>query len=110
MTDVYGALNGASALAANGIFRYTLGAVFPLFTVQCMYSVLSQYSDTPPADNRPSVFCARNSMGYIAPGLLVCSSIAYSLDILSVGPKDSGEEQISGCYVKHVAGFGKGAM
>jgi hypothetical protein len=49
-------------------------------------------------------------MGYIAPGLLVCSSIAYSLDILSVGPKDSGEEQISGCYVKHVAGFGKSAM
>lgn len=34
MTDVYGPLNGASAIAANGIFRYTLGAVFPLFTVQ----------------------------------------------------------------------------
>ncbi|KAJ4336415.1 hypothetical protein N0V87_005431 [Didymella glomerata] len=39
MTDVYGSLNGASAIAANGIFRYTLGAVFPLFTVQ-MYSEL----------------------------------------------------------------------
>ncbi|KAF1358460.1 MFS general substrate transporter [Lizonia empirigonia] len=39
MTDVYGPLNGASAIAANGIFRYTLGAVFPLFTVQ-MYSSL----------------------------------------------------------------------
>lgn len=38
MTDVYGALNGASTLAANGIFRYTLGAVFPLFTVQSTYS------------------------------------------------------------------------
>lgn len=34
LADVYGALNGASAMAANGIFRYTLGAVFPLFTVQ----------------------------------------------------------------------------
>jgi len=34
ITDVYGALNGASAIAANGIFRYTLGAVFPLFMVQ----------------------------------------------------------------------------
>ena len=34
MTDVYGPLNGAAAIAANGIFRYTLGAVFPLFTVQ----------------------------------------------------------------------------
>ncbi|KAJ4384828.1 hypothetical protein N0V86_000431 [Didymella sp. IMI 355093] len=39
MMDVYGPLNGASAIAANGIFRYTLGAVFPLFTVQ-MYSRL----------------------------------------------------------------------
>jgi len=37
MTDVYGALNGASAIAANGILRYTLGAVFPLFTVQSEY-------------------------------------------------------------------------
>ncbi|KAF2871670.1 major facilitator superfamily domain-containing protein [Massariosphaeria phaeospora] len=39
MTDIYGPRNGASALAANGIFRYTLGAVFPLFTVQ-MYQKL----------------------------------------------------------------------
>ncbi|UPX20159.1 uncharacterized protein EKO05_0010400 [Ascochyta rabiei] len=39
MTDVYGPLNGASAMAANGIFRYALGAAFPLFTVQ-MYSGL----------------------------------------------------------------------
>ncbi|KAH7130283.1 MFS multidrug transporter-like protein [Dendryphion nanum] len=39
LTDVYGARNGASAIAANGIMRYTLGAVFPLFAVQ-MYSKL----------------------------------------------------------------------
>lgn len=32
----YGPMNGASAMAANGIFRYTLGAIFPLFTVQSM--------------------------------------------------------------------------
>ncbi|KAF2260915.1 MFS general substrate transporter [Lojkania enalia] len=37
--DVYGPMNGASAIAANGIFRYVLGAVFPLFTVQ-MYSAM----------------------------------------------------------------------
>ncbi|KAF2787092.1 MFS general substrate transporter [Melanomma pulvis-pyrius CBS 109.77] len=37
--DVYGPLNGSSAIAANGIFRYTLGGVFPLFTVQ-MYQAL----------------------------------------------------------------------
>ncbi|KAI4121791.1 MAG: hypothetical protein LQ347_006734 [Umbilicaria vellea] len=34
LVDVYGPLNGASALAANGLVRYVSGAVFPLFTVQ----------------------------------------------------------------------------
>lgn len=37
LVDVYQAANGASAVAANGILRYGLGAVFPLFTLQ-MYS------------------------------------------------------------------------
>jgi MFS family permease len=37
--DTYGSLSGASAIAANGILRYILGAVFPLFTVQ-MYEAL----------------------------------------------------------------------
>jgi hypothetical protein len=37
--DVYGPLNGASAMAANGLARYTLGAAFPLFTFQ-MYERL----------------------------------------------------------------------
>ena len=37
--DTYGPLLGASAAAANGIYRYVLGAVFPLFTVQ-MYVAL----------------------------------------------------------------------
>lgn len=37
--DVYGPLNGASAMAANGVARYGMGAVFPLFTVQ-MYERL----------------------------------------------------------------------
>ena len=32
--DVYGSFTGASAVAANGLVRYTLGAIFPLFTVQ----------------------------------------------------------------------------
>ncbi|KAH7383974.1 major facilitator superfamily domain-containing protein [Pyrenochaeta sp. MPI-SDFR-AT-0127] len=39
LVDVYGPLNGASAMAANGVSRYTLGAVFPLFTIQ-MYKAL----------------------------------------------------------------------
>ena len=34
LVDVYGPLNGASALAANGLVRYIAGAAFPLFTVQ----------------------------------------------------------------------------
>jgi len=34
LVDTYGALYGASAAAANGLLRYALGAVFPLFTVQ----------------------------------------------------------------------------
>ena len=37
--DAYGPLMGASAMAANGILRYTFGAVFPLFARQ-MYRVL----------------------------------------------------------------------
>lgn len=34
MTDVYGPLSGASAMAANNFLRYIMGASFPLFTVQ----------------------------------------------------------------------------
>ena len=37
--DTYQALTGASAVAANGFLRYTLGAAFPLFTLQ-MYEKL----------------------------------------------------------------------
>jgi len=37
LVDVYGPLNGASALAANGLVRYISGAVFPLFTVQSKF-------------------------------------------------------------------------
>lgn len=39
LVDTYLALNAASAIAANGFLRYTLGAVFPLFTLQ-MYKRL----------------------------------------------------------------------
>ena len=34
LVDTYQASKGAGALAANGLLRYTLGAVFPLFTLQ----------------------------------------------------------------------------
>jgi hypothetical protein len=39
LIDTYQALNGASAIAANGLLRYTLGGIFPLFTLQ-MYQNL----------------------------------------------------------------------
>ncbi|KAK8190240.1 major facilitator superfamily domain-containing protein [Phyllosticta capitalensis] len=39
MLNTYGPLTAASAIAANGIARYVLAAVFPLFTVQ-MYTNL----------------------------------------------------------------------
>ncbi|KAF1812119.1 MFS general substrate transporter [Eremomyces bilateralis CBS 781.70] len=39
LIDIYGPLNGASAMAANGILRYSAGSVFPLFIVQ-MYTSL----------------------------------------------------------------------
>jgi hypothetical protein len=39
MLDVYGPMSGASAMAANGLVRYIMGASFPLFTVQ-MYDAL----------------------------------------------------------------------
>jgi hypothetical protein len=39
MLDVYGPMSGASAMAANGLVRYIMGASFPLFTVQ-MYEAL----------------------------------------------------------------------
>jgi Major Facilitator Superfamily len=37
MIDVYGPLVGASALGANGLARYAVGAAFPLFTVQSKF-------------------------------------------------------------------------
>jgi len=39
LVDTYQVANGASAVAANGLLRFTLGAVFPLFTIQ-MYEKL----------------------------------------------------------------------
>lgn len=39
LIDTYQALNGASAIAANGLLRYTLGGVFPLFTLQMYHNL-----------------------------------------------------------------------
>jgi hypothetical protein len=34
LLDTYEALYGASAVAANGLLRYSFGAAFPMFTLQ----------------------------------------------------------------------------
>jgi MFS family permease len=39
LLDTYGAMYGASAIAANGLLRYSFGAAFPMFTLQ-MYDKL----------------------------------------------------------------------
>lgn len=39
LVEVYQVTNSASAIAANGILRYTLGAAFPLFTIQLYTSL-----------------------------------------------------------------------
>ncbi|KAF7595576.1 hypothetical protein BBP40_005611 [Aspergillus hancockii] len=39
LTAVYGARYGASALAANGLLRYTLGGSFPLFTLAMYHNL-----------------------------------------------------------------------
>jgi MFS family permease len=56
LLDTYGPLMGASAMAANGLLRYTLGAVFPLFTVQ-MYRKLG-------------IGWATSLLGFVTVGLL----------------------------------------
>ncbi|KAH7399822.1 MFS multidrug transporter-like protein [Cadophora sp. MPI-SDFR-AT-0126] len=56
LIDAYQALNGASAVAANGLLRYTLGGVFPLFTLQ-MYRNLG-------------IDWATSLLGFIAVGLM----------------------------------------
>lgn len=40
LIDTYGVSTGASAVAANGVLRYLLGSVFPLFTIP-MYEGIS---------------------------------------------------------------------
>jgi hypothetical protein len=42
--DVYGPLNGASAMAANGLLRYCLGGCFPLFTFQMFQNLGIQWA------------------------------------------------------------------
>ena len=46
MTDTYGPLYSASAMASNAILRYVLGAVFPLFVVEIFKNLGAQWACT----------------------------------------------------------------
>ena len=56
LVDVYGPLNGASALAANGLVRYIAGAAFPLFTVQSESCIFEDFLKDQHADSVVSVY------------------------------------------------------
>lgn len=46
ITDTYGPLYSASAMASNAILRYTLGGTFPLFAVQMFRGLGPQWACT----------------------------------------------------------------
>jgi hypothetical protein len=46
ITDTYGPLYSASAMASNAILRYLLGGTFPLFAVQMFHGLGPQWACT----------------------------------------------------------------
>ena len=69
LIDTYGPLNGASALAANGLIRYTLGAVFPLFTIQSKSAWVSAryvFSLIPAVYDRLDIAWATSLLGFVS--------------------------------------------
>jgi multidrug resistance protein len=71
LVDTYESLYGASAAAANGLLRYTTGAVFPLFTIQ-MYKALG-------------VAWASSVFGFVTVGLCLLPFVFYQF-----GPRIRG--------------------
>ena len=63
LIDTYGALYGASAIAANTLVRYSVGAAFPIFIVQ-MYEKLG-------------VAWASSLLGFVGVGLLPIPWVLY---------------------------------
>ena len=72
LVDVYGPLNGASALAANGLIRYIVGAAFPLFTVQSTFCIFEAHAKGVVADsallvyNRLGIAWATSLLGFLS--------------------------------------------
>ncbi|KAI1812263.1 MFS multidrug transporter-like protein [Poronia punctata] len=65
LLDTYGAMYSASAVAANGLLRYTFGAAFPLFTIQ-MYEKLG-------------IGWATSLLGFVGLALLPIPFVMYKL-------------------------------
>lgn len=63
LMDTYGAKYAASAMAANGILRYSFGAAFPLFITQ-MYE-------------RLGIAWATSLLGFVSLGLLPIPFVLY---------------------------------
>lgn len=101
LSDVYGAMNGASAIAANGILRYTFGAVFPLFTIQSTYLHARLDKPTKHSDSVPR---PRYSMGDIPARLCRCSPASHTFHFLQVGTFHSSEKQdgVTICHLRRI--------
>jgi hypothetical protein len=76
LIDTYGSLAGASAAAANGMLRYVLGAVFPLFTIQ-MYG-------------RLGIAWATSLLGFVTIALLPIPWVLYKF-----GPKIRARSELA---------------
>lgn len=108
LVDTYGAMNGASALAANGLLRYVAGFAFPLFTFQSTSSCLSydlqsafQFILSINIDDHKQVLTILCSvsrswhwLGYLPVGLRDCCADANSMGFVQVWSHDSREKHI----------------
>ncbi|MCJ1482662.1 hypothetical protein MMC06_002828 [Schaereria dolodes] len=72
LVDTYGPTNGASAMAANGLARYALGAAFPLFTIQSLSHRCSIWilADLGTVYHKLGIAWASSLLGFIAIALL----------------------------------------
>ena len=92
--DVYGPLNGASAMAGNGLVRYIAGAAFPLFTVQseCFLVSSQDQRSTLKLTWIRSVREIRDPMGHKSARVLIDRHVTHPLGSLQIWTSHSAEE------------------
>jgi multidrug resistance protein len=78
ITDTYGPLYSASAMASNAILRYVLGGTFPLFAVQMFHGLGSQWACTLLGGLSVLGACVPFALVKVGPGLR--SSSGYKRD------------------------------